>query len=127
MTSQSFGKARRVRRRGEYQRAFQGGIRVHGRYFTLVLAPNANGPIRLGIVASRKVGDAVTRNRAKRLIRDIFRRNSQASAGAGIDVVVMPRPGLFEAAYPLLEADFRDVLRRGVSRMRGRSAGAVMR
>ncbi len=118
MTSQRFGKARRVRRRDEYQRAFQGGLRVHGRYFTLVLAPNANAPMRLGIVASRKVGDAVTRNRAKRLIREIFRQTPQAAVTAGVDVVVLPRGGLFDASYPLIEADFRDTLRRGVSRLR---------
>lgn len=124
MTSQRFGKARRVRRRDEYQRAFQGGLRVHGRYFTLVLAPNANEPMRLGIVASRKVGDAVTRNRAKRLIREHFRRNPQAAATVGVDVVAMPRAGIFEASFPLLESDFRDTLRRGVARLRSAEAPA---
>ena len=50
MSSQRFGKGRRVRRSAEYQQAFKAGIRVHGRFFTLVIAPTGRSPVRLGIV-----------------------------------------------------------------------------
>ena len=116
MSSQRFGKARRVRRSGEYQRAFKAGIRVHGRFFTVVMTPNGTGIVRLGIVASRKLGDAVARNRAKRLIREVFRR--MASPGlAGVDVVVIPRVTLFDASFETIQDDFRGVFNRGVSRV----------
>jgi ribonuclease P protein component len=116
MSSQRFGKARRVRRRGEYQLAFKAGIRVHGRFFTLVMSPNGSSVVRLGIVASRKLGDAVTRNRAKRLIREVFRR--MASPGlAGVDVVVIPRAALFDAPFESLQDDFRGIFKRGISRI----------
>jgi ribonuclease P protein component len=116
MSSQGFGKARRVRRSGEYQRAFKAGIRVHGRFFTFVLSPNDSGMVRLGIVASRKLGDAVTRNRAKRLIREVFRSTVTHSPG-GVDVVVIPRPALFDAPFDTLQDDFRGILKRGISRI----------
>jgi ribonuclease P protein component len=115
MAIQTFGKDRRVRRPAEYKRAFQGGSRVHGRYFTFVTSPNGRAIVRLGIVASRKLGDAVARNRAKRLIREIFRQ-SELMPGAGVDLVVIPRDSVFNAPYATLEADFRDVLRRALSR-----------
>lgn len=116
MASQTFGKARRVRRPREFQRAFQTGIRVQGRHFTLVTAPNGGEAVRLGIVASRKLGDAVARNRAKRLIREIFRR-SELPPGAGFDLIVIPRTTLFDAPYASLETDFRGALRRAVVRV----------
>ncbi len=111
MQSQRFGKARRVRRRPEFQRTFDSGVRIQARYFTLVAAPGDAGD-RLGIVASRKLGDAVRRNRAKRLIRELFRRMPPSPDRPGIDLVVIPRRELFDAAYSSLEADFRAALRR---------------
>ena len=72
---QRFGKAQRVRRKAEFQQVFDSGFRVSSRYFTLLLARTSGPNARLGIVASRKLGDAVRRNRAKRLIREVFRLN----------------------------------------------------
>jgi ribonuclease P protein component len=116
MSSQRFGKSRRVRRSGEYQKAFKTGIRVHGRFFTLVMAPNNGSAIRLGVVASRKLGNAVTRNRAKRLIREVFRRIPDPMPSSRVDVVVIPRVELLLAPYETVQEDFRGTLRRGLAR-----------
>ena len=117
-----FGKSQRVRRRSEFQQAFSAGYRVSSRYFTLILLPGATPPARLGIVASRKLGDAVRRNRAKRLIREVFRHLEPLPA-SGLDVVVIPRRELFDAPYSDLERDFRAAWQRGVSRLRPVHAG----
>ncbi len=117
MPSERFTKARRVRRRAEFQRVFDLSLRAKGRYLTVLMARNDVGTTRLGIVASRKLGDAVRRNRAKRLIRQMFRQSKSLPATLGLDVVVIPRRELFDAAYLTLESDFRGTLERCASRV----------
>jgi ribonuclease P protein component len=119
MPSERFTKARRVRRRGEFKRVFDLALRAKGRYVTVLIAPNTEGRTRLGIVASRRLGDAVRRNRAKRLIREVFRQSPHLPARQGFDVVVIPRRELFDAPYLSLESDLRGAVRRCASLLPG--------
>ena len=116
-SSQRHGRGRRIRRRSEFQRVFEQGQRVHGRFMTVLATPSPVGTARLGIVASKKLGDAVHRNRAKRVIRELFRRTASMVGGPGLDIVVIPRRELFDAAAAALENDFRTVLRRCAGRL----------
>jgi ribonuclease P protein component len=70
------------------------------------------------VVASKKLGGAVQRNRAKRLVRDIFRRHKTEPAVAGHDIVIILRRELLDAAIAALEADYQAVLRRETRRTR---------
>jgi ribonuclease P protein component len=111
-----FGRNRRMRRRDEVQRVFDAGVRIHGRYLRLLMAPAPGSQSRLGIVASKKLGGAVARNRAKRLIREVF-RHYPPQAGCAVDLVVIPRRELLDAPYSGLADDFRAVCRRATSRL----------
>ena len=110
-----FRPAERIRRRAEFQQIYDRGLKVHSRYTTVFLLANALGVGRLGIAATRKLGGAVQRNRAKRLIREVFRRNKIAP---GFDVVVIPKRDLLDASLNTLEADYRNLLARRLSRAR---------
>ncbi|MBZ5558600.1 MAG: ribonuclease P protein component [Acidobacteriia bacterium] len=105
----------RIRRHAEFQRVYEGGFRVSGRYSTVFLMPNAQGVGRLGIAATRKLGGAVQRNKAKRLIREVFRRNKVAP---GFDVVVVPKRELIDASLIVLEADYRTLVERRLRQRR---------
>src|SRR5262249_38268157 len=106
-----FTRAEHIRRRADFQRVYDRGVRVHGRYCTLLLLPTGAPPARLGIAATRKLGGAVARNRAKRLIREVFRRNKIAS---GFDVVVVPKRELLDASLTALEVEYRRLVERRV-------------
>jgi ribonuclease P protein component len=103
----------RIRRRTEYEKIYRDGTRFHARLMTLFVLPNGRPGPRLGIAATRKLGSAVRRNRAKRLVREVFRRNKPA---AGYDIVVVPRPEMLSAGFADLEADYCSALRRRVRR-----------
>lgn len=110
-----FNRSERIRRRVEYQRIYDQGTKVHGRSFTLFRLSNGLPQGRLGIAATRKLGNAVTRNRAKRVIREIFRRNKAATGVdvAGVDIVIVPRRELLGMSLVALEREFRSSLERG--------------
>lgn len=108
----------RVRKRAEFLDIQSGGVRVAGDCLVFVLQRRGPGqPLRLGITASRKIGGAVQRSRARRLIREAFRAVFRELPEA-LDVVVIVR-------RPLGERKLTDVLlewRRALPRIR-RAAG----
>ena len=97
----------RVRRRRDFEHIYAKGAKRHGRFMTMfVLSRDAepdSGAARLGVAATRKLGGAVVRNRAKRLSRELFRRHKP---DAGLDVVVVPRREFLAADFPSLERDY---------------------
>jgi ribonuclease P protein component len=105
----TFRARQRIGCRPDFQRVYDLGRRVHGRFMTLVILPNDLDVSRLGIAAPRRLGSAVERNRAKRLVREIFRQRAPREA---IDLVVMPRPTFLEADYVELEAEYQSLLQR---------------
>jgi len=105
----------RIRRRAEFQDIYERGARIHGRYATVFILANQRSVGRLGIAATKKLGGAVQRNRAKRLIREVFRRNNIAP---GFDVVVVPKREMLDATLAILEADYRNSLERRVGSRR---------
>lgn len=72
---------------------------------TLFGQPNGLDRSRLGITVTRKVGTAVRRNRIKRVIREIYRRNRPVLP-TGLDIVINAHPGIHEVAYRELEREF---------------------
>jgi ribonuclease P protein component len=114
--SQRFPPARRVRRRPEFQQAYDRGSRISGRLMTVfIFTRDDSGPTRLGIAATRKLGNAVVRNRAKRLVRETFRRHIHPP---GLDVVVIPRAALLDAPWQDIEAEYAACVGRRTRRSR---------
>lgn len=94
MIMKRFGLPRecRLRKKGEFNRVYRRGRRLHGEGFSLVAAANAEGCTRLGISVQKKTGNAVERNRIKRIIREAFRLQRECFP-TGSDIVLTVRPG----------------------------------
>ena len=84
-----------------------------------------DAPARLGVVASRKVGNAVVRNRAKRLIREAFRKQT-AQMPPGLDLVVIARPGLERLSASAVSEELAAALPRLLRRLRAASGGTKL-
>jgi ribonuclease P protein component len=109
--SRTFPKSDRILKRVEFRRVYEQGRRLHARYFTAFILPSQNERPRIGITATRKIGNAVERNRARRLLREAFRKNKWL-VPAGVDIVINVKRPLVEAAYGDLEGDFIAFLER---------------
>jgi ribonuclease P protein component len=80
-------KKERLLNRTDFVNLNRSGKRYHTRHFLVIFKKNGLGITRLGVTVSKKTGNAVKRNRTKRLIREFFRLN-KAYLPQGYDIVV---------------------------------------
>ena len=104
----TFGKERRIRRRADFLRVQAIGQRASSAHFVMLVAARdgARGACtRLGIVVTRKIGNAVQRNRIKRVCRECFRA-WPGFVPEGIDLVVIARGGASELGLAALRSEW---------------------
>ncbi len=104
-----FPKQARLRKRPEFLSLSQGGRKVHTSHFVVISKANEREENRLGITVSARVGNAVVRNRIKRLLREFFRRYRHEIA-PNQDILVIAKRGAENLSLP----DVAHEIRKGV-------------
>jgi len=99
----------RIRKKSDFLFLYKNGCRYRGRYFNLVYLPNSLAFSRMAVVVSKKVGKAVTRNKVKRWIRDLFRRNKDWIKGS-FDIMVIAKKEILEISRLQLRGDYLTAL-----------------
>ena len=100
----------RLQRRCEFEKVRAQGTRAVRGCLIANWMPLASGTeCRLGVVVSRKVGSAVVRSRARRLLREAFRRYQHAFRKP-VALVLVARPSIADKAFAVVERDFLRLL-----------------
>ena len=108
----AFPKAQRLLKPGEFARVRKAGKRFYTKNFTLHVLPNGLGATKLGISASVRVGNAVKRNRIKRLIRESFRLNRESiSPGNPVDILISVKKGVEAEGFREVELELLKILK----------------
>jgi ribonuclease P protein component len=108
---QGFPASRRLRTSREYTQVWRQGRRCHTAHLLVIALSGSATETRLGVSVSRKVGNAVCRNRIKRWLREYFRLH-HAGLAVGVDLSVVVKPGAAALNHVELDAELHGALRR---------------
>jgi ribonuclease P protein component len=116
MSGEAFPRSHRLARRSDFRKTYDEGKKLAGRYLVLFVRSSETGAIRLGLTVTKRVGCAVERNRARRRLREVFRREARATLErnrwTGTDMVVNLRDGAASVGVRELSEDLDRLLRR---------------
>lgn len=113
-SGESLPKHSIIRHKSDFDRLFGNGRTRQGAYVYVHFASltDAASPdlFKVGLVCGKRIGVAAVRNRYKRRMREIIRRNKPACAG--LEVMIVAKPTILQSTYEGLRADIQDVLQR---------------
>ena len=94
-----------------FRQVYDSGKKIQARFFTAFILPNSQEQSRIGITATKRIGNSVERNRSRRRLRELYRRNKWR-VPPGVDIVINVKDGLARAGYDEIEKDFAQLWER---------------
>ncbi len=104
-------KTEKIRKKSEYLTVYRQGERFKGKIVDICLLEKELGLRRMGLSVSKRIGNAVVRNRVKRVLREVFRHHKQEFL-PGIDMIFIAKKGAEVGKYCDIETDVLDILRK---------------
>jgi ribonuclease P protein component len=112
----------RLKHRSDFLAA-AAGMKVPAGAFVLQARPRGDeAPPRIGFTVSKKVGNAVERNRVRRRLREVVRRSAAGFVSAGHDYVLIGRRAALQTPFERLIVEFEGALKRAHGKGRARPA-----
>lgn len=111
LTRERYSARVRLPRGADLTQCWESGRRVRMRRLDVAWRPNSQGHARTGIVVPRFGETAVARNRLRRRVREIVRRELLRILPA-VDLVVRTKPAAYEARFAELRAELTDAVER---------------
>ena len=102
-------RVRRLTRQTDIERVQREGQAYHAASFVMLTARADERVVRVGVVAGKRVGNAVKRNRAKRLLRAGL-RSLYPNIASGWDILLLARPSILEANSMQVQAALERLL-----------------
>ena len=109
MGSFTFLKKERLLNRKDFVNLNQSGKRYHSAHFTVIFKQNGLGITRLGITVSKTTGNAVKRNRVKRLLREFFRLH-KTHFPQGYDIVIAAKKGAYGLDFWKIKEELGEII-----------------
>lgn len=100
-----------LKKNSEFQRVYGMRKSYANRYLIMYAAPNHSEVSRIGISASKKIGNSIVRHHVSRLIREAYRLNKEQLAG-GFDLVIVARPAAKNAGFYEIQESYLRLLDR---------------
>ncbi|MDK2919984.1 MAG: ribonuclease protein component [Candidatus Petromonas sp.] len=101
----------RLKKNIDFKGVYKKGKSIADKFVVVYFCKNDKDITRVGFTASKKVGKSVVRNRARRLMKESFRNNSE-NIKLGYDVVLIARVAIKDANYKDVEKSVRRALER---------------
>ena len=111
MTEFSFKPKERLHKRSEFIHIYRKGVPYESQHFKVAVLPNTLGWRRLGVTVSKKVGNAVQRNKIKRTVREYFRTHQQMLNG-NWDINIIAKKQAATLAYTDAQTALGDIFQR---------------
>ncbi|MGD9157604.1 MAG: ribonuclease P protein component [Desulfobacteraceae bacterium] len=105
----SFPKRERLLNRKDFVNLNRLGKRYHTKHFLVILKENETGINRLGVTVTKKIGNAVKRNRVKRLAREFFRLNKHHFS-TDCDIVIIGKKNSFLLNYTEIKEELGEIV-----------------
>lgn len=102
-----------LRNSQQFRQVYDQGLRFNTPFFSAFLLKTQTDQQRIGITVTRKIGNAVVRNRCKRRLREVLKKQNELLAKLpGFDLVLNAKSNLVEASFSAIIAEMANLIKR---------------